>query len=182
MQTKLTNPITKTHTKGVLNCMKIKLIDPNITLKHIGGKNKSNWIDVQATKIKKVRSHGISEELEWISERNPYIPILKGTFFLVYLGFAAELPKNTEAHVAPRGSTFKKYHIIQTNSVGVVDSSYCGDNDEWFVPFLAMENTIIEKYDRIAQFRTIEIMPNLNIEFVKTLNNKDRNGLGSTGY
>ena len=59
--------------------------------------------------------------------------ILKaGEFKLIPLGIAMKLPKGYEAHVVPRSSTFKNFGILQTNSMGIIDETYCGDNDQWF--------------------------------------------------
>ncbi len=104
----------------------------------------------------------------------------KGEFKLIHLGVAMELPEGYEAHIAPRSSTFKNFKILETNSVGVVDRSYCGPNDWWKMAVYATEDTTIEKGSRIAQFRIIENQPKLN--FVESeLTGQDRGGFGSTG-
>ena len=100
---------------------------------------------------------------------------------LLPLGVAIELPKGYEAHVVPRSSTFKNFGIIQTNSCGIIDSIFCGDTDAWFMPVIALKNTVIRKNDRICQFRILECQPKLDIEVVEFLGNKDRGGHGSTG-
>ena len=64
-----------------------------------------------------------------------------------------KLPKGFEAVVLPRSSTYKNFGIIQTNHMGVIDNSYCGDNDEWKYPVVAMRNTVINVDDKICQFR-----------------------------
>lgn len=92
-----------------------------------------------------------------------------------------ELPKGYEAHVIPRSSTFKNFGIIQTNSMGLIDESYCGDNDQWFFPAYALRDTTIEVNERICQFRIMEHQPELEFCEVESLNNKDRGGHGSTG-
>lgn len=127
-------------------------------LSYIGGK--SDWIDLRA-----------AEEIE----------MKKGEFKLIPLGVAMELPKGYEAHVVPRSSTFKNYGIIQTNHHGVIDGSYCGDNDQWFMPALAVRDTVIHTNDRICQFRIMENQPQLAFEEVEHLENADRGGHGSTG-
>lgn len=104
-----------------------------------------------------------------------------GEFRLIPLGIAMELPKGYEAHVIPRSSTFKNFGIIQTNSMGLIDESYCGDNDQWFMPALAMRDTKICKNDRICQFRIMEHQPALEFESVDVLGHGDRGGFGSTG-
>ena len=46
------------------------------------------------------------------------VTLRKGEFVLIPLGVAMQLPDGYEAILAPRSSTFKRYGIIQTNSVG----------------------------------------------------------------
>lgn len=104
-----------------------------------------------------------------------------GEFAIIPLGVAMQLPKGTTAIVVPRSSTFKKWGIIQTNSIGVIDESYCGDNDEWCMTVVALRKTKIHKDDRICQFRLINKGEDITFKRVKTLGNKDRNGFGSTG-
>ena len=86
-----------------------------------------------------------------------------------------------EAHLAPRSSTFKKWGIIQTNSVGVIDTSYCGENDVWGMPVLAMRDTVINENDRICQFRLMDEMGAVDIHEVDYMTDESRGGFGSTG-
>lgn len=127
-------------------------------LKYIDGK--SDWIDLRS-----------ADDIE----------LKAGEFKLIPLGIAMELPKGYEAIVAPRSSSFKNFHIIETNSIGVIDSSYCGDNDQWFFPAYAMEDTVIHKNDRVCQFRIVKNQPKLMFNKVSQLSNPDRGGHGSTG-
>ena len=92
-----------------------------------------------------------------------------------------KLPKGYEAHVVPRSSTFKNYGVLQTNSCGVIDGSYCGDQDMWRMPVYATRDTVIHKNDRICQFRIMENQPELVFEERQSLGNKDRGGFGTTG-
>ena len=92
-----------------------------------------------------------------------------------------QLPKGYEAHIVPRSSTFKNFGIIQTNHQAVIDESYCGDNDIWKYPILAMRDTVIHKNDRICQFRIMEHQPTIEFEEVEHLEGVERNGFGSTG-
>lgn len=97
------------------------------------------------------------------------------------LGVCMKLPEGYEAHLLPRGSTYKNFGIIQSNSMGIIDESYCGDNDQWFMPAIALRDTFIPKGSRICQFR---IMPKMEkVKFVETFHmvDKDRGGYGSTG-
>jgi dUTP pyrophosphatase len=136
-------------------------------------------------KIKYLRDIEPIKEIEngdWIDLRCAEdIHLTKGEFKLIPLGVAMELPEGFEAHIVPRSSTFKKYKIIQANHMGVIDNSYCGDNDMWMMPVIAMENTYIPKNDRICQFRIIEKQPSFDFDVVETLGNVDRKGFGSTG-
>ena len=141
--------------------IKIKYFNKNIDkLKYIGGAEKSNWIDLRAAET---------------------VILKAGDFALVPLGIAMKLPEGYEAHIAPRSSTFKNFGIILTNSVGVVDNSYCGDADEWKAPVYALRDTHIKKNERICQFRIMERQPELEFVTVDKLRDDSRGGFGSTG-
>lgn len=77
--------------------------------------------------------------------------------------------------------SFKNFGIIQTNHMGVIDGSYCGDNDQWRFPAYALRDTVIHKNDRICQFRIVKKQPTIEFEVVAHLNEIDRGGFGSTG-
>lgn len=139
--------------------IKIKYFNENIEkLKFIDGK--SDWIDLR------------------VGER---VELKEGEYRLIRLGVGMELPRGYEALVVPRSSTFKTFGILQANSMGVVDESYSGDNDEWKFPALAVRDTVIEVNDRICQFRIIKHQDAFEFEEVKSLNEMDRGGFGSTG-
>ena len=149
---------------------------------------KGNWIDVYANK-------------------DVFVPF--GERAMIPLGFALELPSGWEGHLAPRSSTFKTWGIIQTNSVGVVDDTYIGDNDQWNMPVFNICNEYtkgiksidnnngcfvgdydeetkksgiwIHKGDKIGQFRIMEVMPQIEFEEVESFGNQDRGGFGTTG-
>ena len=146
--------------------IKIKYFD---NAKELNMIEKGNWCDLYANK-------------------DMFIP--EGEKMMIPLGVAMQLPEGYEAHVVPRSSTFKTWGIIQTNHIGIIDNSYCGDNDQWFYPAYCLEpknfidnqyGTLIRKGDKIAQFRITEIQPKLEFEKVELLGNKDRGGFGSTG-
>ena len=137
---------------------------PSIRIKYFTDKidkltyvdGKSDWIDLRA-----------SEEVE----------LKGGEFKLIPLGVAMELPKGYEAHLVPRSSTFKNYGILQTNSCGIIDRSYCGDEDMWRMPVYATRDTVIHQNDRICQFRIVENQPKITFDEVESLGNADRGGL-----
>ncbi len=139
--------------------IKIKYFTEDIDkLTYIDGK--SDWIDLRASETVELRA---------------------GEFKLIPLGVAMELPRGYEAHVVPRSSTFKNYGILQTNSCGIIDGSYCGDQDMWRMPVYATRDTVIGKNERICQFRIVENQPKIVFEEVASLDGENRGGFGSTG-
>ena len=139
--------------------IKIKYFTDQIEkLRYIDGK--SDWIDLRA-----------AEDLT----------LKQGEFALIPLGVAMQLPAGCEAHVVPRSSTFKNFGILQVNSMGVIDASYSGDNDQWFMPVLAMRDTEIHVNDRVCQFRIMTNQPQITFTEVEQLDGPDRGGFGSTG-
>lgn len=137
---------------------------------------KIKYHDDELEKIKKIKVG------DWIDLRAAEsVQMKKGEFKIISLGVSMQLPKGYEAHIAPRSSTYKNFGIICANSIGIIDESYCGNNDVWKFPAIALRKTIILKGDRICQFRIVEKMPELCIMEVETLENPDRGGIGSTG-
>lgn len=119
---------------------------------------------------------------DWIDLRaNEDVVLKAGEYKAIPLGVAMELPSGFEAHVVPRSSTFKNWGILQTNGVGIIDNSYSGDNDQWYMPVYATRDTEIKRGDRICQFRILYKQPEVEIITVEKLVNPDRGGLGSTG-
>ncbi len=127
-------------------------------LEYIDGK--SDWIDLRASETVELKA---------------------GEFKLIPLGVAMQLPKGYEAHVVPRSSTFKNYGLLQVNSCGIIDGSYCGDDDMWRMPVYATRDIVVNINDRICQFRIVENQPQIVFEEVTSLGNANRGGFGSTG-
>ncbi len=124
----------------------------------------------------------IAGKSDWIDLRSAEnVTLKKGEFRLISLGVSMQLPPGYEAVIVPRSSTFKSFGIIQTNHMGVIDETYCGDNDVWMMPALAVRDTQIHVNDRICQFRILRHQPRLVFEETDCLGNPDRGGLGSTG-
>lgn len=139
--------------------IKIKYFTDKIEkLTYIDGK--SDWIDLRA-----------SED----------VTLKAGDFYLVPLGVAMELPSGYEAHIVPRSSTYKNFGVIQANHCGVIDGSYCGDEDMWRMPVIAMRDTQIHVNDRICQFRIMKNQPKIQFEEVEYLTGPNRGGFGTTG-
>lgn len=119
---------------------------------------------------------------DWIDLRAAEDVSMKaGEFKFISLGVSVQVPEGYELWIAPRGSSYKNFGIIQTNSIGIVDNSYCGDNDILKMPALAMRDTSISFNDRICQFRLMPNQQKLNFIEVETLANEDRGGFGSSG-
>lgn len=136
-------------------------------------------IKYHASDIEKIKKVGKGDWLDLRSAET--IALKEGETALISLGVSMKLPDGYEAHIVPRSSTFKNFGIIQTNSVGIIDNSYSGTNDIWKFPARAMRDTIINKNDRICQFRIVKKMPSVVFDEVDTLDNTDRGGFGSTG-
>lgn len=133
--------------------------------------DKGDWIDLRA-----------AEDVEMIH----------GAFKKISLGVSMQLPEGYHAQLVPRSSTFENFGIVMTNSIGIIDNSYCGDNDVWRFPALCVRAEFdaktrepvpikINKGDRICQFRIVRNSEPVVFNTVETLGNADRNGFGSTG-
>jgi len=137
---------------------------------------KIKYHDKEIDKVKKI------EIGDWIDLRAAEtVEMKQGDFKIISLGISVELPKGYEMYIVPRSSTYKNFGIIQPNSPSVVDELYKGDMDILYYPCVAMRDTIINKNDRICQFRIMKKMEELEIVEVETLGNENRGGLGSSG-
>ena len=139
--------------------IRIKYLNDQIKrLEYIDGK--SDWVDLRAAENVKLK---------------------KGEFRLIHLGVAMQLPKGYEAHIIPRSSTYKNFGIIQANHMGLIDESYAGPEDWFYMPVIALRDTEININDRICQFRIEKHQPQLFFEEVEELEAPNRGGIGSTG-
>ena len=122
------------------------------------------------------------------------VTLKKGEVYVAKLGIAAELPKGIVATVYSRSSAPSKLGVTVAHGIGFVDNSYKGDTDEWMVPLYALKATTISKGTRVCQFEVrlsqfATIWQKLKWLFsskvvlkpVKSLGNKSRGGIGSTG-
>jgi len=131
----------------------------NDSVKRLSLEKKGDWIDMYAAET---------------------VELKQGEHKLIHLGVAMKLPEGYEAHLVPRSSTFKKWGIIQANHVGIIDNSYSGPEDWWKMSVIAMRDTVINKDDKICQFRIVERQP--RIHFVEgKMTDPSRGGFGSTG-
>ena len=137
---------------------------------------KIKYFDEEIGKIKKISTG------DWIDLRSAEtVHLKKGEFHLIPLGIGMKLPSGYKANVYPRSSTYKNFGIILANSVGQIDASFCGDNDQWMFPAIALRDTTINKNDRICQFEIQKIQPEIEFEEVEHLDEVSRGSFGSTG-
>lgn len=160
--------------------MKIKV--KNSTKNKVKRISKGDWVDLYT-----------STEVKVIAPRSRYQEV-RFNYSLLSLGVAMQLPKYFEANIVPRSSTFMNFGIIQSNSMGIIDHTYCGNNDEWKLPVIPFENKIIPAGTRIAQFRIrpsqfapmwvkLKWLFTNKVEFIEvdSLDISNRGGFGSTG-
>ena len=150
----------------------IKYFDKEMA--EIGKIDKGDWIDLRVSNIKN-ENGTILKGFENLKYRS-------GDVLKFGLGIGMKLPEGYEALVAARSSTFKRYGLMLTNALGIIDNSYCGKTDEWSVEFIAFRDGLIRKYDRVCQFRIIKNQPNLIFNEVDDLGDVSRGGYGSTGH
>lgn len=139
---------------------KIKYHKPCADLERIEKLPQGDWIDLRAAET---------------------VSLKAGEYKVISLGISVQLPEGYEAHILPRSSTFKNWGIIQTNGMGIVDNSYCGDNDVWGMPVFAVRDTVIHINDRICQCCVVPVAEKPEFSEVSKLDGGNRGGFGSTG-
>lgn len=145
------------------NALPIKIKYKDETIPRLQKLEKGDWIDLAAAED---------------------VVIKPMSFKLIDLGIAMKLPDGYEAHIVPRSSTFKHWHIIQTNHMGVIDNSYSGPEDWWKFPAFNLsttEATLIKKGERICQFRIETQQPDVLFDELNFQEGVNRGGFGSTG-
>lgn len=172
--------------------IKVKILDPKCELKIT---EKGDWIDLHAAEdlelpgARVASGKRITEDGKRITVRD-----FEDSTKLIPLGVAIKLPKGYEAVVASRSSTYKYWHIMAWNSIGIIDNSYQGEEDEWKFTAFAFKDTVIKKGDRICQFR-IQLSQKatrwqklkwlfsgpVKLKTVTRLNGKNRGGFGTSG-
>jgi len=152
---------------------------PNVMLDQVTATIRVRYVDDTIPRIKRI------DDGDWFDLYSAEeVELHQGESKMISLGVAMELPDGCEAHLLPRSSTFKNFGIIQTNSMGIVDHTFCGNNNVWHLPALAMRDTVIPKHARIAQFRIVPSQfasADIIIDEVSDLGNRNRGDSGSTG-
>lgn len=152
---------------------------------------KGDWIDLKSAVDVELRAAQAGVQYQENNEkyRDVFIPVT-----YIPLGVAMELPKGFEAIVASRSSGPRKLGMFIPSGQGIIDWSYNSNTDEWCYVASPMNNTKINRGDRICQFR-IQLSQKatfwqklkwlfssgVELVFVDDLNNEARGGLGSSG-
>lgn len=155
---------------------------------------KVKYLDKDLTKLEKTKKGDLIDlRVSWIDingyrvhdklfKETPEFWYEKGDIVTVGFGVAMELPKGFKANVYPRSSLFKNYGLILTNSVGQIDNSYNGDEDEWKGMFIALRDGKVSYNDRLLQFDISPVwIKKDDLVEVETLGNENRGGYGTTG-
>lgn len=173
--------------------IKVKRINKNIPLPEVI--DKGDWIDLRAAETVTLNAPQANilkrHKVKGVEERHRDVEFDSR---LIRLGVAMQLPKGFEAVALSRSSTYKNFGVILSNSEGVIDQPYCGDNDEWRFNAIAFRDTTINEGDRICQFRIqlsqkatvwqkIKWLLSSGVKIVEVdeLGNPDREGIGITG-
>lgn len=96
--------------------------------------------------------------------------------------FIIETPVGYMLMIAARSSLGKKKGLKLTNSVGIIDQDFCGENDELnlFVHNYTSQDVKIERGERLCQGVFVKI-DKAEWQEVDKMNDKSRGGWGSTG-
>ena len=108
--------------------------------------------------------------------------IAPGEVTLVPTGLVIEVPEGMFLGVFARSSTPLKRGLMVANGVGVVDSDYCGPEDEIRIPVVNISPGVVEiaPGDRLAQGILLPA-PRVEWEEVAELQSASRGGFGATG-
>lgn len=151
---------------------------------------KGDWIDLRTSKevildapqAGTLKGHDVKHRD--VVSKVTYIP----------LGVAMSLPDGFEAILAPRSHVADKMGIICANSIGIIDHTYMGDDDQWHFPAISIRKTSIAQNTRLCQFR-IQLSQKatfwqkvkwflasgIEVVEVESLISENRGGFGSTG-
>lgn len=149
--------------------VQVKYIDKNIT--PMEKKDGGDLIDLRVSTVKR---NGVKESFP--------CKYKKGDTLFFGLGFALKVPYNKKSNVYPRSGMFKNYGFLLTNSVGQIDNSYSGNDDEWKAMMYCTRDGEINYNDRILQFEVVDrTMENVEFKVVDNLDEANRGGYSSTG-
>lgn len=110
------------------------------------------------------------------------VDVAPGAVVLVGTGLVVHVPAGFFLAIFARSSTPLRRKLMVANGVGVLDSDYCGPEDEVKVQVwnMSAETVTLAPGDRIAQGMVLPA-PQITWEEVKVLEHTSRGGFGSTG-
>lgn len=142
--------------------------------------SRGDWVDVRVSRVEVEGTEQEMDHLPGMHKDDTGVRFRFGDRVVIYLGFAMRFPKHYEAHLLARSSLFKRSGLILQHGMGVIDHTYCGPDDEWILPCVALRGGWLRKYQRVAQFRLISRMLPIHFTTVEELPGESRGGYGST--
>ena len=153
------------------------MVIDTMPLPYITGKKEKNSLDIRVKYWPGMPLLEQWDKGDWVDlYTREEVVLQEGESTIIHLGVAMKLPNGYEAYLAPRSSTFKRWGLIQTNSIGVIDSTYCGNDDEWGMPVYATRPVIIPRGTRLCQFRIQQTQPKMNFIISTDLGATNRGG------
>lgn len=143
-----------------------------------------DWIDLNFCGIHPSQANIFKDYYIETKEDELYYNFPQGVYTILNLGVSIKLPDDFEAHLLPRSSLFIKKGILVGNSMGIIDNSYCGNEDVWGLVSYFTRPTVLKLGERIAQFRIVKrmsVLYDIKIDYVDDLNTQTRGGFGSSG-
>ena len=109
------------------------------------------------------------------------VSIKPGEVGLIPLNVAVDAPEQYFIFVVARSSLHKR-GLMLVNGIGIIDSDYCGDNDEIKAPLynFSNEEVLVKKGERTVQAMLVNF-EKVEWEEVDSLENEERGGFGITG-
>ena len=144
-----------------------------------------NWMDTYVREIGVLKKEDTPKEIRFddaeIQWSKSEVSYEEGDTIFIKLGFALELLPGKELHLLPRSGTYRKYGLILTNSEGIGDDTFIGDNDEYQGMLYATRCGSVKVGERLLQMKIEDAMPKYKLIEVEEFGNKDRGGYGSSG-
>lgn len=109
------------------------------------------------------------------------VQILPHQVLLVPLNIALQLPADYYVQISARSSLHKK-GLMLANGIGIGDSDYCGDGDEYLAALYNFSDkpVTVQRGERIVQMIVLK-RERIEFEELAKFTDKDRGGFGSTG-
>lgn len=172
--------------------IKVKLYNGQILPKFI---NEGDWVDIYTTGEISLKGP-VANTLKRTRKNHQDVSVRDVEFYPQFtsLNMAMELPAGYEAHILARSSTFKKYGFVLSNTQGIIDNSFNGNEDIWGAHMIPFRDAVIPAGKAFLQFRIMLsqkaslwqrikwLFSSGKIEFVQVedLKNNNRGGWGST--